>query len=288
MALIAQQPLRGVGVGEFNFAWTLTPFGDRPEALFDHSHNLALQIFVELGVPLGAVVLALLLWPLARVMWHAWGSRQGADASARAAAFMLLLVGAHSLVEYPLWYAYFLLPTAWILGYLLGRCCPAGTAKAAATAAARAGGLAMVCLAVWALLQYRDVIHLFETRPTVPLAERLRRVEADPLYAYYADEVAIAANRAHPAHAWPAFRRPIHVLLHPSLLSAWADAFAERGDLDTARFLANRLAEFHRDDAKEYFAVCDRGGVPASQAYQCQAPTKAMSWKQIRLRSFSR
>ena len=35
LALIAQQPWLGVGFGEFNFAWTLTPFPDRPVAFFD-------------------------------------------------------------------------------------------------------------------------------------------------------------------------------------------------------------------------------------------------------------
>ena len=30
---------------------------------------------------------------------------------------MVLLIGVHSLLEYPLWYAYFLLPTAWAWGH---------------------------------------------------------------------------------------------------------------------------------------------------------------------------
>ena len=54
LALIAQHPWLGVGFGEFNFAWTLTPFPDRPIAFFDHTHNLLLQLGVELGVPLAA------------------------------------------------------------------------------------------------------------------------------------------------------------------------------------------------------------------------------------------
>ena len=51
LTLIAQQPWLGVGFGNFNFAWTLTPFPGRPTAFFDHTHNLPLQLAVELGLP---------------------------------------------------------------------------------------------------------------------------------------------------------------------------------------------------------------------------------------------
>ena len=62
LALIKAHPWFGVGFGEFNFAWTLTPFPDRPVAFFDHTHNLVLQLAVELGIPLALLVLALLGW----------------------------------------------------------------------------------------------------------------------------------------------------------------------------------------------------------------------------------
>jgi hypothetical protein len=41
-------------------------------------------------------------------------ARTRCDAPRRRTALMLvLMMGLHSLLEYPLWYAYFLLPTAW-------------------------------------------------------------------------------------------------------------------------------------------------------------------------------
>ena len=52
LALIAQHPWLGVGFGEFNFAWTLTPFPARNVQFFDHTHNLPLHLAAELGVPL--------------------------------------------------------------------------------------------------------------------------------------------------------------------------------------------------------------------------------------------
>ena len=68
LALIAQHPWLGVGFGEFNFAWTLTPFPDRPVAFFDHAHNLMLQFGVELGIPLTLLVLGLMGYALWQAM----------------------------------------------------------------------------------------------------------------------------------------------------------------------------------------------------------------------------
>ena len=61
-ALALAQPWLGVGFGEFNFAWTLTPFPNRPTEFFDHTHNLPLQLAAELGLPLATLVLGLLAW----------------------------------------------------------------------------------------------------------------------------------------------------------------------------------------------------------------------------------
>jgi hypothetical protein len=44
LALIARQPWSGVGFGEFNLAWSMTPFPGRPTAFFDHAHNLPLHL----------------------------------------------------------------------------------------------------------------------------------------------------------------------------------------------------------------------------------------------------
>ena len=76
LALIRQHPWGGVGFGEFNFAWSLTAFPGRPTAFFDHTHNLPLQLAVELGLPLAALVLGLLLWALARAALAAWRARR--------------------------------------------------------------------------------------------------------------------------------------------------------------------------------------------------------------------
>ena len=46
---------------------------------------------------------------------------------------LVVVVGLHSLLEYPLWYAYFLLPTAFALGLALA---PEASAEASGISAA--------------------------------------------------------------------------------------------------------------------------------------------------------
>ncbi|MDG4869776.1 O-antigen ligase family protein, partial [Guyparkeria sp. 1SP6A2] len=67
-ALTLANPWLGVGWGEFNFAWSLTPFPDRPVAFFDHTHNLPSQLAVELGLPWAGAVLLLMMGAL----WLCW------------------------------------------------------------------------------------------------------------------------------------------------------------------------------------------------------------------------
>jgi hypothetical protein len=55
----------------------------------------------------------------------------------------VLMISLHSLLEYPLWYAYFLLPAAWAFGFGLGAPrAPAAAPTAKAVAAGAGGGSA--------------------------------------------------------------------------------------------------------------------------------------------------
>ena len=153
LALIAAHPWAGVGWGDFNFAWTLTPFPDRPVAFFDHTHNIVLQFAVELGLPLAALVLGLFgfaLWRAFRAA-SADGSVAGAPggpevaqvATLRAAFVMVLLMVLHSQLEYPLWYSHFLLPTAFAFGLCLGAASVTGPGRRHAPGSAPQAGHAV-------------------------------------------------------------------------------------------------------------------------------------------------
>ncbi|MEQ1806090.1 MAG: Wzy polymerase domain-containing protein, partial [Burkholderiaceae bacterium] len=180
--LIRTHPWFGVGFGEFNFAWTLTEFPNRPVAFFDHTHNLPLQLAVELGLALAALVLATLGWALWRAARNCMLPPDPDEVASpqRAAFVMVLLVLMHSLLEYPLWYAYFLLPTAFLLGL-----CVAGPTRCVVAAApaphvqvqamsVRIASLVLMLGAAYSIYDYFKVVVIFAPPDNAsPLAERI-------------------------------------------------------------------------------------------------------------------
>jgi len=278
LELIRRQPWTGVGFGEFNLAWSLTPFPGRPVAFFDHTHNLPLQLAVELGLPLAALVLAL----LAAALWRAWRlAQREADAptsvTQRSAWMMLLLIALHSQLEYPLWYAYFLLPTAWLFGYALGR--PAAGLASAPSRVLFFGGLLLVVGSALALADYARVVRIFAPpRDGSTLEQRIADGERSWLFAHHAGYAAATVDDGIAA-ADPAFRLAPHYLMDTRLMIAWSRALARAGELDKARHLAQRLREFRNPQAAEFFEACDAPSAASAPAFQCQPPQQPPPWR---------
>lgn len=287
--LIKANPWFGVGWGNFNFAWTLTPFPDRPPEFFDHTHNLFLQFAVELGLPLAAAVSGLLCF----AFWRAFRASQqasGEEAHTLRAAFMLvLMVGIHSQFEYPLWYAYFLLPTAFAFGLCLGAPAAADLDTGAIAVTPRAkrwrialitASLAMSIGGVLSVFDYLRVSVIFAPRDDASsLAQRIEAGKRSVLFAHHA-HYAAATTAEHPSQAMDSFRIASHYLLDTRLMVAWAKAYAELGDLDRARHIAARLREFNHPDAQPFFAPCERMFTPEETVpFQCAAPTKALTYR---------
>jgi len=268
-----------VGFGEFNLAWSLTPFPGRPVAFFDHTHNLPLQLAVELGLPLAALVLGLLV----AALWRAWRlARQETDGATsvtlRCAWMMLLLIALHSQLEYPLWYAYFLLPTAWLFGYGLGRPA-AATAAPTGTRALFVGGMLLAIGSALALADYVRVVRIFApARDGNTLEQRIAAGQRSWLFAHHAGYAAATVDDS-VAASDPAFEEAPHYLLDTRLMIAWAQALARAGQLDKARHLAQRLREFRNPQADEFFADCDAPDGSEPPPFQCQPPDAAPHWR---------
>ena len=340
LQLIAAHPWTGVGWGNFNFAWSLTPFPNRHTAFFDHTHNLPLQLAVELGVPMALLICGLLLWAL----WQAWqrarAAEPAASAAGRCAVMMIVLIGLHSLLEYPLWYAYFLLPTAFVWGFALGlpparRGTPTGqqaskrvsgdmdeapASNDAADSSVPAGGqnltarpdtrsqgqqaqpqgvgerssrlkswpLALagaLCVAgaVFSVFDYLRVADIFEARPgAAPLEQRIEAGKRSLFFAHHAHYAAATVSDT-PGQEMASFDIASHHLLDTRLMMAWAKGFAEVGDLDRARHLAERLREFRNPASAEFFAECDKarseGLAPSAWPFQCAPPARTLTWQ---------
>ncbi|MBL8326059.1 MAG: O-antigen ligase C-terminal domain-containing protein [Rubrivivax sp.] len=311
LALIKDSPWLGVGFGEFNFAWTLTAFPTRPKAFFDHTHNLPLQVTVELGLPLAAAVMALLLlglWRAARRSWSAANSDAGA-AAARAGVAMVVMIGLHSLLEYPLWYAYFLLPAAWVWGYALGpgasgaasvagrgSALPGGAAAPGARGPARRtralalnlGAAAVLGGSALAVADYTRVTAIFSSADgAVPLAERIEAGRRSVFFSHHADYAAVTSGLPM-KNAAASFANTTHYLLDGRLMIAWAEWHEAEGRPDHARHIAARLREFRSADAEEFFAACPERPLPAAEAagqpFQCQSAARSPHWREFLLR----
>lgn len=255
-----QHPWAGVGWAQLNFVWTLTPFADRAPDVFDHAHSLPLHLAVELGIPVtvaAATLVIVALWP-ARVQ-RAMSANAG-QARIGVAALLLLSIGTHSLFEYPLWFSYFLMPTAFVLATLardLAATPPApaasttNTAPAARLTSARliASMATLLLIATgWSVHEYSkaSAIH-FTGNDQGARADAVAAARASPLYGQYGDYAAIMLAGDRAPLEW--FARPIRNVLDERLLTAWARALQRAGEHERAAWVIARAREFPPDAA---------------------------------------
>ncbi|RZI85726.1 MAG: polymerase [Rubrivivax sp.] len=303
--LIKAQPWTGVGYGEFNVAWTLTPFPTRPVAFFDHTHNLLLQWAVEFGLPLAVLLVGLSLW----AWWglvspkRAGSAKPGeafAGTPAGATAVIVSIVGLHSLLEYPLWYSYFLLPTAFAWGMgLAARSRPAvidqaepvvsdapllAPAKSNLNTALWGAALAVSIVTAWCAWDYQAAANIYAPREGAgPLAERIKFGQRMPWFAYQADYADVTGvDEDEPSKPPMAFSRTLHNLVDARLMMAYARSLAEYGKVDQGRFVVARLKEFRNASAKDFLAVCKEPLEPGQALpFQCEAPQRSYTWREL-------
>ncbi|MBT9456609.1 MAG: O-antigen ligase C-terminal domain-containing protein [Burkholderiaceae bacterium] len=282
--LVSLYPITGVGWGEFNLALSMTPISQRTSAFFDHTHNLPLQLLVELGFPLALTILGLLGWGLSSAVRSIRRTNGSLATALRCAGMMIVFVGLHSLLEYPLWYAYFLLPTALLLGLCIG------------SKANQAGGFAskwrlpistlrlasawVLVVGVATFVDYLRVVAIY-TPSYVSLKERIERGQDAWLFGTLAD-YAYAAHFPLTKEALAAIKRTSHVVVDGRLMMLWASTLHATGDDERARYVAQRLREFRNPISDEWFAQCDLP-VPVGQPkpFQCTPPTKVFTYRDM-------
>lgn len=300
LGLIKAHPWTGVGWGEFNLAWTFSEFPHRPIAFFDHTHDLILQWAVELGIPLTVLLSGLTAWgvfALHRQWWVKDGDEGDRVAVMSACAAIVAMAGLHSLLEYPLWYGYFLLPTAfaWGLGLAAASQCTgakiataAGTKIASEAAPARSTwgvplGLAMAAGAIWCTIDYQWAASIYAPREGAgPLDQRIRAGQKMPWFGYQADYAhATRPDEDEPSMPPIAFARTLHNLVDARLMIAYARSLAEHGRVDEARYVVQRLQEFHSDMGKEFMQECQDVVKDELPPFQCQPPERHYTWREV-------
>ncbi len=111
MFLVA--PVLGSGWGQFPWHHFLGQASTGPGAapgVFNNAHNLALQLLAETGIIGFAIIFG------AAVIWLLDLRKTAMNACWWWLLAVLSVIGIHSLLEFPLWYAYFLGPAALLLG----------------------------------------------------------------------------------------------------------------------------------------------------------------------------
>ena len=108
-----KHPLIGVGWFGFGAEQVRTAANFSASTYAEHAHNLILNFAAELGWPATLLICFVLGW---------WGWQTCTNPSAEnsrpigLASLCFIAVGVHSMVEFPLWYAYVLLPLALTMG----------------------------------------------------------------------------------------------------------------------------------------------------------------------------
>ena len=110
----SRRPLFGFGWGPLaraNFL-VIDDYSQQVQGIFTYSHNLILDLILYNGYPVGLAVAAVLGW------WFWRALRSAADFADFSLIAFVLILGTHAMLEFPLQYAYFLLPLGLIVGAL--------------------------------------------------------------------------------------------------------------------------------------------------------------------------
>lgn len=248
-------PVLGAGFGQFawhNFLYQAAYGASAAGALFNHSHNIVLQLLAETGIA-GALII---VGPV--LAWVAGLRRVQVDLEWWWLLALVAVIGIHSLLEFPLWYSNFLGPAALLLGLGAQRSLSVrvpGAARAAVVLVLLVG-----CVNLAAVISpYRNFEQLvFSAGPQSPqsssdeaFAQALMTVHSEPLLRPYV-ELAIAygvsVNREQLADKLTVVTRAMHFVPVEVLVYRQALLLALAGDAAAAREQLERSLRVYPSD----------------------------------------
>lgn len=291
--LIKQQPWTGVGWDNFNFAWTLTIFPNRPTQFFDNAHNFVIQLIVELGIVLGGLLIILAFWSYLRLCIRTIFAR--ADVTRSTCLFMITVVLVHGLLEYPLWYIHFLYITVFLMAFSLVDQ-DSGLVDHLLTAPKVSRNhllSAVLCLfmgliviggAMFANNDYKKIVQMYLPSPEQEnsLDERINDGKTSKLFAYHAAYASVNnADHSSVDSIYSDYPEATSYLLDFRLMRVWIEAEKEKGNIARAIYLSHRLKEFNHPAVKGFFALCDKleksDPPPQELPVQCR-PDVPLKW----------
>jgi hypothetical protein len=246
---ISREPLWGYGwqqvsVAQVRVADTQPFVGE----YIEHSHNLVLDLMVWCGIPVGLTLAGLALW------WFASRLQRSRDA---AGFWMLACVAGlalHSMVEYPLEYAYFLIPLGLWIGAIDGLQQTPGGIGLGRNALRVAGGL-LLAFTAWLAVDYLkaeegyrllrlESAHIGVTRITTPppKLQLLTQLEAFQRFAQ------TEARPGMTPEALDFMRKVSERYAYPPSLFRYALAQGLNGQPDGASLTLLRLCRIHPEE----------------------------------------
>jgi hypothetical protein len=144
-------------------------------------------------------------------------------------------------------------------------------------------GLATIALTIWCVWDYMAAANIYAPRPGAgPLAERIAYSQRQPWWGYQADYADVTTvDDDEPSRPPEAFRRTLHNLADARLLIAYARSLAEHGEVDKARFVVQRLQEFHNPLGTAFMAECEAAEGEGPELFQCEAPKGHYTWREL-------
>ena len=243
---ISQEPWFGygwqqVGAAQQRVALDHPPMSD----YFEHSHNFILDLLLWNGIPVGILISILLAW------WLVSRVREVADAGS--VWFLVLVSGIliHGMLEFPLEYAYFLIPLGLVMGSLEGLSPSKKQLQVPPKAAALLVGM-LAALFVWIATEYLSVEEAQRTLSlesarigvsgiSTPIQSRrlLNQLEAFQRFA----STEVTPSMSPDQLEW--MRKVSQRFGYPSALFRYALAAGLNGQPRIARYTLDRLCRIH-------------------------------------------
>ena len=279
-------PISGWGWGQIGWGLEQTTLAGRLHPLpldnIDNAHDLILQLLAETGVAGTLPVLAAALVWLWQVV-QPW--RAGLAGAARRIALLPGLmaasfIGLHSLVEYPLWYVYFLLAFAFVLGWAEGAAAPAQHAavrrhqplRGPWRAAGMAAGVLALLFTIKAGVDYARTAEVYSSDAPASLAARTTAMRDDWFFlplAQFTEAAAVLpapdANRSQLLADLALLDRSSHAWGDPGLLSRRMIVLLRLGEaqkaLDLAHYTAHAFWRYAPQTANNFGALAAAAGL---------------------------
>ncbi len=243
--LISLRPLTGWGWGELGYAHYSTLYdGPRFCEILDNAHNLPLHLAVELGLPVAIAVCAVIGWLIWRM--NPWAER---DPSRQLAWAVLMVIGIHSMLEYPLWYGPFQMAVLLCVYMLWPEPSPGDDESVAAVYAKPASYLISFCViagCLYAAWDYRRVSQLYlpgDARVAAYRENTLEKVSGSRLFRNQVEFAELMTTPLNPATAPRIYilsRRMLHFSAEPSVIEKAIESSRALGFFDEADFHMDR------------------------------------------------